>query len=102
MARRCWNTSSGARKSKLRWQKAKPQRQGMRFLLTNMPPSDLQSLSSAFLLENVRLAYEAHEKAPWHARVPHEIFLNDVLPYASMTETREPWRKSLRETCAPL
>ena len=30
---------------------------------------------------------------------PEAIFLNDVLPYAHITETREPWRKDLMRRC---
>jgi pimeloyl-ACP methyl ester carboxylesterase len=77
-------------------------RDGMQFLLENMPERDLQTLPAEFLLENLTLAYDAFEQAPWHDRVPQEIFLNDVLPYASVTETRDAWRKILREKCAPL
>src|SRR3954449_8615020 len=73
-------------------QVSKKQSQGMQFLVTNMPPADLQTLSSAFLVENVAAAYHAFEKAPWRESIPNEVFLNEILPYASMTETREPWR----------
>jgi transglutaminase-like putative cysteine protease/pimeloyl-ACP methyl ester carboxylesterase len=78
------------------------QRQGLQFLLENMPQRDLQSLSASFLLENIAQAYEAREKAPWGKAIPEEIFLNDVLPYASINERREDWRKLLHEKCAPL
>lgn len=77
-------------------------RDGMQFLLENAPPRDLRTLSAGFLLENLALAYDAYEKAAWHDRVPTEIFLNDVLPYASANETREGWRKVLGEKFAPL
>lgn len=78
------------------------EREGMEFLVLHMPERDLRSLSADFLVENVRLAYEAWEAAPWHADVPKEIFLNNVLPYASVTEQREPWRRDFRERLAPL
>ena len=77
-------------------------REGMVFLVRNMPASDLRSLGAGFLLENVNLAFEAWEAAPWHDRISKELFLNEVLPYASLTEEREAWRKELREKCAPL
>ncbi|MGB1520520.1 MAG: hypothetical protein ACPHDL_10375, partial [Limisphaerales bacterium] len=41
------------------------QRAGLRFLPTHMPESDLQSLSSGFLLENVDYAYRAWKESPW-------------------------------------
>jgi hypothetical protein len=77
-------------------------REGLAFLLTNMPASDLKSLSAAFLIENLDLAYEGWEKSPWHAQVTKDLFLNDVLPYVCMSEPREPWRAHLREVCTPL
>ena len=77
-------------------------RDGLGFLLSNMSRSDLRRLSSEFLLENVALAYQAWEEAPWRAQVSKELFLDDILPYANITETREAWRKKLHDMCAPL
>jgi hypothetical protein len=77
-------------------------REGLLFLIENMPAQDLRSLSSAFLIENLNLAYDAGEQAPWHQQVSRETFLNDVLPYACMSEKREDWRKSLHDQCAPI
>jgi hypothetical protein len=69
------------------------QREGLAFLLTNMPGGDLRQLDPGGVAENVRLAYEARGKAPWGARIPEEVFLNDVLPYAVVDEARDPWRQ---------
>ena len=77
-------------------------RPGMIFLVENMPATDLTSLSATFLIENVNLAYESWEEAPWREQVSPDLFLNDVLPYACLTEPRDPWRSKLRELCAPL
>ena len=63
-----------------------------RFLVKGMPPKDLQSLEKAFLMENLSLALKARKQFKWAKAVPKEIFLNDVLPYASLDETRESWR----------
>jgi transglutaminase-like putative cysteine protease/predicted esterase len=78
------------------------QRKGMAFLIANMPDHDLRSLRADFLLENVGLAYKARDLVPWGRRVPEEVFLNDVLPYANVDEARHPWRKQLHEMCLPL
>jgi hypothetical protein len=78
------------------------QRDGVRFLIENMPDSDLHSLTANYLLENVAIAYEAMEKAPWKNRVPKEIFLNDILPYSCLNEKRDESRKFLRDKAAPL
>jgi transglutaminase-like putative cysteine protease len=79
-----------------------PRREGMAFLVENMPVADLRSLSAAFLLENATLAYQAWEESAWHRSVPTELFLNDVLPYACMNERRDPWRARLREVGGPI
>lgn len=68
------------------------QRPGMEFLLTHMPEKDAASLKADFLLENVKLAYQARNEMPWGKDIPEEIFFNDVLPYAVLDETRDNWR----------
>lgn len=78
------------------------QREGMEFLVRNMPEEDLRTLSAGYLLDNLTLAYDAFNKAPWRDQIPKEIFLNDVLPYALLTESRDVWRKKLREMSMPL
>lgn len=50
--------------------------------------------------ENLRLATEARERAPWS--VPDEIFLNYVLPDTSVGEPRDEWRALFREKFLPL
>lgn len=78
------------------------QREGMQFLIEHMPAPDLATLSAAYLKENLSLAYEAFAKAPWRDRVPKEIFFNDLLPYASVNESRDAWRRKLYDLAAPL
>jgi predicted esterase len=78
------------------------QRNGMAFLIANMPERDLRLLRADFLLENVALAYKVRSEVNWGKSIPEDIFLNDVLAYANLDETREPWRKLLMELCLPL
>jgi transglutaminase-like putative cysteine protease len=78
------------------------QRHCMKFLIENMPPPDLRNLTAAYLLENTALACEALAAAPWAKQVPPDIFLNDILPYASLNESRDNGRRRLREIAAPL
>jgi poly(3-hydroxybutyrate) depolymerase len=78
------------------------QRRGMTWLLQHMPEGDLRTLDAAFLLENVDLAYGAWRRAPWHDDVPESVFLDSILPYASINERREAWRRPLGELCRPL
>ena len=77
-------------------------RGGMAFLVEHMPTRDLKSLSSDVLLNNVRLAYQAREQAPWGKQIPDDIFLNDVLPYANVDEPREGWRSKMQSIAWPI
>ncbi len=73
------------------------QREDLRFLIVNMPDRDLRTYSGERLLENVNLAREAFEGAPWRDRVPADVYRNAVLPYANVTEERDDWRRMLRD-----
>lgn len=80
----------------------KDQRAAVEFLILNMGKKDLQTLSADFLLDNVRVAFEARAAAPWASQVSDELFLNDILPYANVDEKRENWRAKLRKICWPI
>ena len=69
------------------------------FLIEGMPPGDLSSLDREFLTENLDLAMKARKEFPWSARLSEELFFNDVLPYASLDETRERWRPDFYKKC---
>jgi hypothetical protein len=77
-------------------------KEGMRFLVANMPDGDLQKLSAEYLLNNVDYAYRAWNESPWKDRVPKDVFLNYVLPYAVVDERRDDWRKDFYERFKPL
>jgi hypothetical protein len=69
------------------------------FLVAGMPAGDLRSLSSEFLLENLRLALQTRDGFPWSKQVPDALFLDCVLPYAQLDEPRDPWRAKFHEQC---
>lgn len=73
------------------------EKEGMAFLIAYMPERDLKELSAGFLLENVAYAYKAKSEFPWAGNIPDSIFLNEVLPYVSLNEKRENWRKDFYE-----
>ncbi len=77
------------------------QKAGMKFLVSNMPDSDLQSLTSEFLLSNSQLTWLAFNKAAWKDSVPEDVFLDCLLPYASVNEHRDQWRKDFYERFTP-
>jgi hypothetical protein len=73
------------------------QRSAMEWLVAHMPDVDLATLDAAFLLAHVDAAYNAWKSAPWSARIDEDIFRDGILPYASVSETRELWFPALRE-----
>lgn len=81
---------------------AEPQQRGVRFLIEHMPTKDLRSLSADFLVEHVTHAYRAWEESPWHHQVDEELFLNSILPYASVDERRDAWRRDFYTRFKPL
>jgi hypothetical protein len=78
------------------------QRESMQFLIENMPPGDLKTMKADFLIAHVAQAHQDIANAPWGKSVPREVFLNDVLPYASLNEPRDEGRAKLRPIAAPL
>lgn len=78
------------------------ERPGMAFLVAHMPERDLKALKADFLLTNTKLAYRARRELPWGKDIPEDLFLNDVLPYCHVDETRDAWRPQLFERCLPL
>lgn len=78
------------------------QRRGVEYLISHMPAGDLTNLTAEYLLENVRLAYQAWHEARWKESISEAVFLNEVLPYASINERRDRWRADFHERFAPL
>ena len=71
------------------------------FLSEHRPPRD-ETVDLELLTENLALALETRTRFPWAKGVSDELFLNDVLPYAVLDETREAWRAQMLEIAAPL
>lgn len=67
------------------------------FLVEHMPQADRDQLETTFLMENLNLALKARDTFVWAKSIPEELFLNDVLPYAVLDETREAWRPAYFE-----
>lgn len=68
------------------------EKEGIAYQIAYMPLRDLKTVNTAFLLINTSYAYKARERYPWAKALPDSIFLNEVLPYASLNERREAWR----------
>jgi len=69
------------------------------FLVEGMPERDLTSLNRQYLNENLDLAMKARKEFPWCAQLSEALFFNEVLPYASLDETRERWRPDFYQKC---
>jgi hypothetical protein len=67
-----------------------------------MPDDDFEKLTPDFLARNVALAHEARKATPWAAAVPEELFREQVLPYASVNERRDDWRKDFMDRFLPM
>jgi len=78
------------------------QRRAMHWLVQQMPLEDLKSLDCEYLTENARLALESRDQSPWGKTIPDDIFLDAVLPYASINERRDRWRSDFRSRFLPL
>ena len=78
------------------------QRTGLAYLIRDLPEADLRELTPEDLAENVSLAYRARAAVPWGADLPEDVFLDAVLPHASVTEPREPMRAEFLERYLPL
>lgn len=76
------------------------QRDAMAFLVAFLPQSDLASMTTADLLENVALAVQAREETSWAKEVPDDVWLAFVLPHRSAQEPFERWRKPFHEEIA--
>jgi hypothetical protein len=81
---------------------APAQREALEFLVANMPDQDLKDLTAEYLLENIRLTELAYARNSWRQQVPRDIYLNYVLPYASINERRDDWRAKFIEQFRPI
>ncbi len=78
------------------------QRRGMQWLIVHMSLDDLRSLDAEFLLENCDLAYQAWKEAPWSDEISESLFFDTILPYASINERRDNWRRDFHERCSAI
>tara|TARA_S200000501_G_scaffold350320_1_gene367210 strand:+ start:122 stop:1222 length:1101 start_codon:yes stop_codon:yes gene_type:complete len=78
------------------------QRSAMKWLISHMPEADMQNLSSDYLITNSEYAFKAKNYFEWGKKVPDKIFLNYVLPYASLNERRDEWRKDFFYKFSPI
>lgn len=73
------------------------QQKAMAYLIAYMPQGDRDTMSLDLLRENVEYACKARSEFPWAKDIDEDVFLNDVLPYASVDEVRDSWRRDFYE-----
>lgn len=74
-------------------QTPRDEQKAMAYLIAWMPQEDRDTMSLNLLKENVEYACRARTEFSWTKTLPDSIFLNEVLPYAVVDETRDSWRK---------
>ena len=75
---------------------------GLAYLIKYLPIKDLETLPPATMAENLALAYQARAEVPWGAGLPEDVFLDAVLPHASVTEPRDSMRAEFHTRYLPL
>lgn len=81
---------------------AQYKRDGIDFIMANMPAIDKGIISQERVAAEVELALKTRATYPWAKKVPWGIYRNDVLPYAVLDETRDEWRAELAQKIAPI
>lgn len=84
----------------LREAKTDEERRAVGFVIKNMPENDLQNADSAFVLHEVRKAFEARAKYPWAKKVPESVFLSYVVPWRAAEWQQRERRDALEQFTA--
>jgi len=82
-------------------QSEKNQKEATAFLISYMPERDLKTLSAEFILDQVEGAWRIREEFEWCRNLPDSVFLNEVLPYYNLDETRDNWRENFYDLFSP-
>ena len=72
------------------------------WLLAHIPVGESPLVTQTFMLAHTKIAFEAWTTAPWADLISEDIFREAILPYASISETRELWIADMRAACLPL
>ena len=70
-------------------------------LLAEMPACDYAEADPDRLLEDVRYAMKVRAEVPWRDQISEDLFLRYILPYWSVNEKRDPWRKFFYDKFMP-
>jgi transglutaminase-like putative cysteine protease len=70
---------------------------GAEYLVAFMPMKDLRVLSTDKVRAALDLSYAAKKKVAWGQQLPPDVFMDAVLPYASVTEKRDSMRAEFQK-----
>ena len=70
-------------------------------LLAEIPECDYADTDPARLLEDVRYAMKVRAEIPWRDQISEDLFLRYILPYWSVNEKRDPWRRFFYDKFMP-
>jgi hypothetical protein len=73
------------------------QKKSVEFILTHMPLGDLKGLDPKVVANHVSLAHRTRTDAAFAKVIPEAIFLDAVVPYCSVTETRQSKRQEFHD-----
>lgn len=59
--------------------------------------NDLQYIKAGYLIQNIDQAFESWQGAPWKSQVSFDAFCEYILPYKTLNDYPETWRKGLQE-----
>ena len=72
------------------------------WLTSHIPVGESPLVTQEFMLAHTKIAFEAWTTAPWASQISEDVFREAILPYASISETRELWIANMRAVCLPL
>lgn len=75
--------------------------QAAAFLAEHRPERD-EAIDPAIVLESIAIALRARDTYPWAKDLPDDLFLNDVLPYATLDEPRVLTRERVHALAADI
>jgi Transglutaminase-like superfamily len=77
-------------------------RTGLAYLVKYLSLKDLETLRPTAVADNLALAYQARAQVSWGSGLPEDVFLDAVLPHASVTEPRDSMRAEFHDRYLPL
>ncbi len=77
-------------------------RESLAYLVKYLPRRDLEKLAPSALAANVELADRVRAEVPWGKGLPDAVFLDAVVPHASVTEPRDSMRAEFHDRYLPM